>query len=148
MPWIFASSPSVLVNSSLLPMSVGGRQKNGSVSFQLITPVLFLWLTANMLRNQLASVRGYMKVTDTFPIQKCSIFSKFKEISSIAWRQAVLYAAQAIPPIDAEIAEKGHLWTEISYLIQMAENLLCTANFFRKKNPGRQVLLEFFSRGV
>jgi hypothetical protein len=24
----------------------------------------------------------------------------------------LLYAAQAIPPIDAEIAEKGHLWTE------------------------------------
>ncbi len=23
-----------------------------------------------------------------------------------------LYAAQAIPPIAAEIAEKGHLWTE------------------------------------
>ena len=23
-------------------------------------------------------------------------------------------AAQAIPPIDAEIAEKGHLWTETS----------------------------------
>ena len=23
-----------------------------------------------------------------------------------------MYAAQAIPPIDAEIAEKGHLWTE------------------------------------
>jgi hypothetical protein len=25
-----------------------------------------------------------------------------------------MYAAQAIPPIDAEIAEKGHLWTETS----------------------------------
>jgi hypothetical protein len=25
-----------------------------------------------------------------------------------------MYAAQAIPPIDAEIAEKGHLWTENS----------------------------------
>jgi len=24
----------------------------------------------------------------------------------------LLYAAQAIPPIDAEIAEKGHFWTE------------------------------------
>jgi hypothetical protein len=24
----------------------------------------------------------------------------------------LLYAAQAIAPIDAEIAEKGHLWTE------------------------------------
>jgi hypothetical protein len=28
----------------------------------------------------------------------------------------LLYAAQAIPPIDAEIAEKGHLWTETSYM--------------------------------
>jgi len=27
------------------------------------------------------------------------------------WR-TVLYAAQAIPLIDAEIAEEGHLWTE------------------------------------
>ena len=27
----------------------------------------------------------------------------------------LLYAAQAIPPIDAEIAEKGHLWTETNY---------------------------------
>ena len=26
-----------------------------------------------------------------------------------------MYVAQAIPPIDAEIAEKGHLWTETSY---------------------------------
>jgi hypothetical protein len=26
-----------------------------------------------------------------------------------------LYAAQAVPPIDAEIAEKGHLWTETIY---------------------------------
>jgi hypothetical protein len=26
----------------------------------------------------------------------------------------LLYAAQAIPPIDTEIAEKGHLWTETS----------------------------------
>jgi len=25
-----------------------------------------------------------------------------------------MYAAQVTPPIDAEIAEKGHLWTETS----------------------------------
>jgi hypothetical protein len=30
----------------------------------------------------------------------------------IARRRTVLYAAQTIPLIDAEIAEKGHLWTE------------------------------------
>jgi hypothetical protein len=27
----------------------------------------------------------------------------------------LLYAAQAVPPIDAEIAEKGRLWTETIY---------------------------------
>jgi hypothetical protein len=26
-----------------------------------------------------------------------------------------MYVAQAIPPIDAEIAGKGHLWTETNY---------------------------------
>ena len=52
---------------------------------------------------------------DKFPIQKCVISCKFKEISGIARRQTVLYAAQTIPPIDAEIAEKGHLWTETNY---------------------------------
>ena len=39
-----------------------------------------------------------------------------------------MYAAQAIPPIDAEIAEKGHLWTETSYnpasLVQDAKDLI------------------------
>jgi hypothetical protein len=28
----------------------------------------------------------------------------------------LLYAAQAIPPIDAEIVERGHLWTETIYV--------------------------------
>ncbi len=27
----------------------------------------------------------------------------------------IVYAAQAIAPIDAEIAEKGHLWTQTNY---------------------------------
>jgi hypothetical protein len=31
-----------------------------------------------------------------------------------------VYAAQAIPPIDAEIAEKGHFWTETSYVYRKA----------------------------
>jgi hypothetical protein len=40
-----------------------------------------------------------------------AIFCKLKEINEL--RGGVLvYVAQAIPPIDAEIAEKGHLWTE------------------------------------
>ena len=63
---------------------------------------------------QLAPIRGFVKGTDTFPIQKCAIFRKFKENGGIARRQTVLYAAQAIPPNDAEIAGKGHLWTETS----------------------------------
>jgi hypothetical protein len=43
-----------------------------------------------------------------------AIFLKFKEIGGIVRRRTVLYAAQAIPPIDVEIGEKGHFWTEIS----------------------------------
>jgi hypothetical protein len=39
-------------------------------------------------------------------------FSQVQGSGSIARWQTVLYAAQAVPPIDAEIAEKGHLWTE------------------------------------
>ena len=69
----------------------------------------------------LVPIRGFMKGTDTFPIQKCAIFRKFKENGGIARRQTVLYVAQAIPPtchvfsvIDAEIAGKSHLWTETS----------------------------------
>ena len=52
-----------------------------------------------------------MKGTDTFPIQKCAIFCKFKKIKELCGG-VLLYAAQAILQIDAEIAEKGHLWTE------------------------------------
>ena len=59
-------------------------------------------------------IRGFIKGTDKFPIQKCAIFRKFKEIKELRGG-ILLYAAQAIPPIDAEIAEKGHLWTETSY---------------------------------
>jgi len=58
------------------------------------------------------SIRSIIKCTDKFLIQKCSILRKFKEIGGIARRQTVLYAAQAIPPIDAEIVEKCHLLTE------------------------------------
>jgi hypothetical protein len=57
---------------------------------------------------------GFIKGTDKFPIQKCAIFRKFKEIKEL--RGGILmYVAQAIPPIDAEIAGKGHLWTETNY---------------------------------
>ena len=61
--------------------------------------------------SYLVPIRGFMKGTDTFPIQKCAIFCKFKKIKELCGG-VLLYAAQAIPPIDAEIAEKGQLWTE------------------------------------
>jgi hypothetical protein len=64
------------------------------------------------------SINGFINDTDQFPIQKCAIFCKFKEIKELCGG-ILLYAAQAIPQtchvfsvIDAEIAEKGHLWTE------------------------------------
>jgi hypothetical protein len=67
------------------------------------------------------SIRGFIKGTDTFPIQKCAIFRKFKEISGIARRHTfVRRSSDSARPchvfsvIDAEIAEKGHLWTETS----------------------------------
>ena len=63
--------------------------------------------------DELVSIHGFFKGTGQFPIQKYAIFCKFKEIKEL--RGGVLvYAAQAIPPIHAEIAEKGHLWTETS----------------------------------
>jgi hypothetical protein len=55
-------------------------------------------------------IHGFIKSTDKFPIQKCAIFCKFKEIKELRGG-ILLYAAQSIPPMDAEIAEKGHLWT-------------------------------------
>jgi hypothetical protein len=57
------------------------------------------------------AIQGFIEGTGKFPIQKCAIFCKFKEIKEL--RGGVLmYAAQAISQIDAEIAKKGHLWTE------------------------------------
>jgi hypothetical protein len=63
--------------------------------------------------HELVPIRGFMKGTGRFPIQNCAIFRKFKEIKELRGG-ILLYAAQAIPPIDAEIAEKGHLWTDTS----------------------------------
>jgi len=49
--------------------------------------------------------------TTKFPIQKWKFFRKGKEIKGL--RGDVLkYVAQGIQQIDAEIAEKGHLWME------------------------------------
>ena len=56
-------------------------------------------------------IHGFIEGTVEFPIQKCAIFRKSKEIKEL--RGSVLvYTAQVIPPIDAEIAERGHIWTE------------------------------------
>jgi hypothetical protein len=60
-------------------------------------------------------IHGFIKGTGKFPIQKCAIFCKFKDIKGLRGG-VLLYAAQAIPPIEAEIAEKGHLWMETSLL--------------------------------
>jgi len=49
-----------------------------------------------------------MKGTDKFPIQKCAIFCKFKEINGLC-ASVLSYAAQAIPPLDVEYAEKDFL---------------------------------------
>jgi hypothetical protein len=47
----------------------------------------------------------------TFPIQKCGILSKVEEIKGLRGG-GPRYKAQAIPPIDAEIGQKDHLWME------------------------------------
>ena len=56
-------------------------------------------------------IHGFIKGTDSFPIQK-SPFSASSRKSAALRGDVLVYAAQAISPIDAEIAEKGHLWTE------------------------------------
>ena len=61
--------------------------------------------------SYLVPIHGFINGTGKFPIQKCAIFCKFKEIKELRGG-VLLYAAQAIPPIDTEIAEKGHLWME------------------------------------
>ena len=73
-------------------------------------------------------IHVFIKITDEFPIQNCAIFREFKEIKKS--RGGVLvYAAQVIPPIDAEIAEKGHLWTEISLDKTIINNCKYVINF-------------------
>jgi len=61
--------------------------------------------------NKIMPIHGFIEGTGKFPIQKCAIFCKFKEIKELRGG-VLLYAAQAIPLIDAEIAEKNHLLTE------------------------------------
>ena len=57
------------------------------------------------------SIHEYILDTTVFPIHKCAIFCKVKEIKELRG-DVRRYVAQAIPKIDAEIAEKGHLWME------------------------------------
>jgi hypothetical protein len=65
-------------------------------------------------------IRGFIEGTDKFPIQKCAIFRKFKEIGGIARRHSSVcrtrrfQTCHARGVIDAEIAEKGHLWMDTS----------------------------------
>jgi len=51
--------------------------------------------------------------TTEFPIQKWKFFRKIKEIKGLCG-DVLQYLAQGILKIDAEIAEKGHLWMETS----------------------------------
>jgi hypothetical protein len=81
----------------------------------------------------LVLIRGFIKDTNRFPIQKCAIFCKFKEIKELRGG-ILLYAAQAIPLIDAEIAGKGHLWTETSYKY----------DFNRKTETSKKAMIIFF----
>jgi len=60
---------------------------------------------------ELVPIYGFINDTGKFPIQKCAIFCKFKKIKELRGG-VLLCAVQAIPPNDAEIAEKGHLWTK------------------------------------
>jgi hypothetical protein len=66
--------------------------------------------------GQLVPIHGFSKGTDASPVQKCAIFRKFKEINELRGGVRVC-ATQAIPPIDAEIAEDSHLWTETNLRI-------------------------------
>ena len=79
--------------------------------------------------NYLVPIRGCIKGTYKFPIQKCAIFRKFKEIKELRGG-VLLYAAQAIPPIDADlsrsrrgIAKKGHFWMETIYILSKYRRL-------------------------
>ncbi|MGB5619526.1 MAG: hypothetical protein WBM78_22000 [Desulfobacterales bacterium] len=56
-------------------------------------------------------IHGTINGNGQFPIQKCAIVCKFKETKKLRGG-ALVFAAQAISPIDTEIVNKGHLLTE------------------------------------
>ena len=75
-----------------------GDMKNGTFcKFILCVGWVAGWRLLTRADSELLSFRGFIDETDQFPIPKCAIFRKFKEVGGIARRQTVLYAAQAIP---------------------------------------------------
>jgi hypothetical protein len=92
-------------------------------------------------------LHGFIEGTDLFPIQK-SPFSASSRKSAALRGGVLVYVAQAIPPIDAEIVEKGHLQTETSSLCTIL-TFIGTTNPLRAKrqspdidmNPGVRAAL-------
>ena len=75
--------------------------------------------------NYFVSIQEFIKSTEQFPIQKCAIFCKFKEIGGIARRRTMVRRTSdpvdlsRFSVIDADlsrgrrgVAEKGHLWKQ------------------------------------
>jgi hypothetical protein len=64
------------------------------------------------------SINGFIESTDQFPSQKLAIFCEFEEVGGIARGRATVCQISDATNLsrcgvnDAEIVEKGHLWTE------------------------------------
>ncbi len=70
------------------------------------------------------SIHESILATAVFPIHKCAIFCKVKEIKELRG-DVQWYVAQEIPQIDKEIAEKGRFWTETNYGRNFYKRLDC-----------------------
>jgi len=84
----------------------------------------------NILQASLVSIRKLWFFTIApgwtqrkFPIRKQEIFRKFKEIKELCG-VVPMYVAQAIPKIDAEIAEKGRFRMETNYLTFVSSSVM------------------------
>jgi len=97
--------------SRSLPVSTATTTKRSALKFELEGCNS---LDLSLFTDYFLTIHSFIKGTGKFPIHKCAIFCKFKDIKGLRGG-VLLYAAQAIPPIDAEIAEKGHIWTETNY---------------------------------
>jgi hypothetical protein len=53
-------------------------------------------------KNKKVSIQGFIEGTDTFPIQKCAIFCKVKEISGIARRRTSVRRTSDSRPVMAK----------------------------------------------